>query len=171
FLIHPPTVYPFWGIYALFVLWPAKRDVRRRRLTELLPLAVALVILAIAVRFQAGEGEAQIFFSRLTPLQEKLQRLRASYVWISMWGGAVLPHYLAECAILTAAYLRVRRRLPFDMRFFAIGLPLVGLLSLPVSYVLLERMNWALIPQFQPMRALLFVTLTMQVLAAIAAVT
>jgi cell division protein FtsW (lipid II flippase) len=54
------------------------------------------------------------------------------------------------------------------LRLFLIGLPLIGMLSMPVSWLLLEKMKWALIPQFQPMRALLFVTALALLLAAIA---
>jgi hypothetical protein len=50
-----------------------------------------------------------------------------------------------------------------------IAMAAVGLLSIPVSWVLLERMRWALAPQIQPLRALLFVSLAMQFLAAVAA--
>ena len=38
---------------------------------------------------------------------------------------------------------------------------------MPLSWLLLERWHWGLIPQLQPMRALLFVTLGMQLLATI----
>ena len=95
FLIHPPTVYPFWGLYFLLSLWPAKPEIMRRRLWALLPLLGATLVLLAASRHQAGVGETQVFFSRLTAGQEKLQRMRAPYVWISIWWSAWLPHYLA----------------------------------------------------------------------------
>jgi hypothetical protein len=41
---------------------------------------------------------------------------------------------------------------------------------MPLSWLLLERMKWALVPQVQPMRALLFTALAMQFLCAVAAV-
>ena len=152
FLIHPPTVYPFWGVYFVLALW-------RRRLTGLAPLGCACVILAIAARFQEGANEAQVFFSRLTPLIESLQRMRAPYSWVSEWWRDWLPHYFVLYAASLLAYARLRKRAPVNLRFFLVGLPLIGMLSVPVSYVLLERMRWALLPQMQPMRALLFVTL------------
>jgi len=117
------------------------------------------VILFAAARFQTGQSEAQAFFTRVTPLIEKLQRMRASYVWISSWWKQLLPQYLLLCAVSTAAYLRLRRQMTPELRFFQIGLTAVGMLSMPVSWLLLEQWKWALMPQFQPLRALLFVTL------------
>jgi hypothetical protein len=45
----------------------------------------------------------------------------------------------------------------------------MGLASMPVSYVLLEKVHWALIPEAQPLRALLFVTAFAMLLGAAAA--
>jgi hypothetical protein len=41
---------------------------------------------------------------------------------------------------------------------------------MPVSWLLLDQWKWAVMPQFQPMRALLFTALLMQFLAACAGV-
>ena len=64
-----------------------------------------------------------------------------------------------------AAYWRLR---PKTSRLFLLGLPLIGLLSLPASYLLLEKFKWALIPQWQPARAALFITVLAVILAAAA---
>jgi hypothetical protein len=128
------------------------------------------VVLWIAACYQAGGGEAQVFFSRLTPMIESLQRMRAPYSWISEWWRDWLPHYLVLYAASLLAYGRLRRRAPLDLRFFLLGLPLIGMVSVPVSYVLLERMKWALVPQVQPMRALLFVTVIAQFATAAAGI-
>ena len=170
FLIHPPTVYPFWGVYFLLTLCPSKPEVMRRRILALAPLFAAVVTLLFASRLQAGVGETQVFFSRLEPLQEQLQRMRAPYVWISIWGRPWYGHYAVLYALCVLGYLRLRKAAPLDLRFFLAGLPLVGLLSMPVSYWLLEKMKWALLPQFQPLRALLFVTVTAVILCAVAGV-
>lgn len=170
FLIHPPTVYPFWGVYFVLALWPTKPEVMRRRLYGVVPLLAATLLLAVASRQQAGVGETQMFFTRLTPLQEQLQRMRASYVWVSTWAGGYLPQYAVLMTLLAAAYWRVRRALGFDLRMFLLGMPLVGILSVPLSWLLLERLKWALMPQFQPMRALLFVVVFGLFAAAVAGV-
>jgi hypothetical protein len=168
FLIHPPTVYPFWGVYFCMALWPAKPEVIRGRLQALWPLLAAALLLLIAARHQAGIGEAQLFLARLTSEQERLQRMRTGYVWISEWWRQWLGQYLFLYAATVAGFLRIRRETPVDLGFFLVGLPLAGMLSIPVSYILLERAKWALIPQFQPLRALLFVTLTASFMAATA---
>lgn len=151
FLMHPPTVWPFWAVYLILAFV-------RRRFLAFLPLAAACIVLAIAARFQQGASEAQLFFARISPALEALQRLRAPYAWISEWWRDWLPHYLVLCAASLAAYARLHKRAPRDLRFFLIGLPILGILSVPVSYFLLEKLKWLLLPQIQPMRALLFVT-------------
>lgn len=159
FLIHPPTVVPFWSVYLVLALV-------RRRFKAFVPLAVACIALSVAARFQEGASEAQLFFARVPPLIEKLQRLRAPYSWISEWWPTWLPQYAALYAACIGAYTRIRKRAPFELRCFLIGLPLVGILSVPASYILLEKMKWILMPQAQPMRALLFVTVIAQFSAA-----
>ena len=168
FLIHPPTVYPFWGVYFLLVLVPGNPVVMRRRLMALAPLLAATLILLAASRLQTGVGEPQNFFERLGAGQEQMQRVRASYVYVSLWLRDLFPHYLVLCAIAALGYVRLRRRVPYDMRWFLIGLPVVGALSVPVSYLLLEHMKWSLMPQLQPVRALLFLEFVALFVAAAA---
>jgi hypothetical protein len=166
FLMHPPTVIPFWGVY--LVLAVMRPGLTHRRFLAFAPLAAACIVLAVAARLQEGANEAQLFFSRIPASIENLQRLRAPYSWISEWWRDWLPHYLLLYAASLAAYARLRKRAPADLRFFLIGLPLMGILSVPASYVLLEKMKWVLLPQVQPMRALLFVTVIAELSAAAA---
>jgi hypothetical protein len=155
FLMHPPTVFPFWGVCLCLAI-------ARRKYRAWIPLGVACILLSVAARFQEGASEAQLFFARVTPAIEALQRLRAPYSWISEWWRDWLPHYLVLYAASLLAYARLRKRAPDDLRFFLIGLPLLGMLTVPASYLLLEKMKWSLLPQVQPMRALLFVTVIAQ---------
>jgi hypothetical protein len=160
FLIHPPTVYPFWIVYAAYagrVLW-RKRDLGDPALKGFLPLLAAALILFVAARWQSGQGEAQVFFTRVTPLMEKLQRMRTAYVWVSMWWKDWLTHYLLLCGLTLAAFLRLRQRMTPELRFWLAGLVTIGILSMPLSCLLLEYWKWALMPQLQLVRALLFVT-------------
>ncbi|MEX2264577.1 MAG: DUF6798 domain-containing protein [Bryobacteraceae bacterium] len=169
-LFHPPSVYPFWAVYFLLLLWPAKPDVMRRRLYALVPLLGAVVVLLAASRMQEGPAEAQRFLATLDPLQEKLQRLRASYVWVSVWGPNWAAHYILLWLISLLALWRQRATVSHELRLFLLGLPAIGLLSMPVSLLLLERWKWAFIPQFQPLRAVLFITVVAALLAAVAGV-
>lgn len=161
FLYHPPTVLPFWGLFAILM-------VLRRKPAGLAPLAVAIAVLVIAARASGQGGGEQAFFTQLTPLQEQLQRMRSAYTWVSTFPAGLLAHYVFLFAILVAAWIRVRPKCPPVLTFFALGLPALGLLSMPASWLLLEQWKWALMPQIQPMRTLLFVALMMQFLTAVA---
>jgi len=167
FLMHPPSVVPFWAVYFCLALWPSKTRSAKERWAPFWVLAGAAVILLAASFFQGGSGKA--FFSRLDPHQAELQRMRASYNWVSTWWRHLMAQYLILYAVTVFAYWRVRADVPRALRFFLIGLPLIGMISVPVSYVLLEKMQWAVVPEFQPGRALLFVTAFAMILGAVAA--
>jgi hypothetical protein len=110
------------------------------------------------------------FFPHLTPLQEQIQRLRSSYVWVSTWPAEVIVHHLVLFAILLMAFARIRREIPLGLRVLVLGLGILGVASMPISWLLLEHWRWALVPQLQPMRALLYVALMVQFLTAAAGV-
>src|SRR5450432_1841866 len=163
FLYHPPTMLPFWGLFAILL-------VLRRKPAGLAPLPVAIAVLLITARVAGQALGEQSFFAQLTPLQEQLQRMRAGYAWISTWPSAVIVHHVILFAILVAAWVRVRRKCPPALTFFALGLPVLGLVSMPASWLLLEQWKWVLVPQIQPMRTLLFTALMVQFLSAAAGV-
>src|SRR5205823_3193790 len=129
-----------------------------------------LVILLIASRLQQGITESQHFFERLTPELEQLQRMRASYNWISTWSKGLVAQYVFLFAICLVACRRLWPRMPDSLKPLAIGLPVIGVISMPVSLMLLDHWHWAFIPQLQPMRALLFVTALAVILGVVAGV-
>jgi hypothetical protein len=157
FLYHPPTTLPFWAVFAVLIAL-------RRAWKALAPLGAAAAIL-----LAASHGDATAWFARLTPFDEQIQRLRASYVWISTWPASWIAHHVLLLAIALAAVARLRPAAKLEARIWWIGLPLLGILSMALSWLLLERMKWSLVPQIQPLRALLFVALAVQFLAAVAA--
>ncbi|MBL8230886.1 MAG: hypothetical protein JNL98_20495 [Bryobacterales bacterium] len=157
FLYHVPAVYPFWLAYFVLSLIPSAPDVMRRRIRGLLPMAGAVLILLLLSQLQPGVEEKQEFFARIDDGLEKMMRERASYNWISMWQGAFIGHHLFYAAALCGAWWRLRKLLDRDVRILVALMPAIGLLSMPASYLLLERMKWTLMPQLQPMRALLYV--------------
>ena len=164
FLIHAPTTVPFWLVLA----WISRGQWRAARSTWL-SLIWAIVMLAAASQWQPALREQQEFFTRLTSAQEAVQRLRTAYNWISTWWRGLLPQYVALYLLGLLAYSRVQRYLTPEFRAFALILPALGMLSMPVSYLLLEQLKWSLVPQLQPMRVLLFVTAFTVILGAIAA--
>lgn len=165
FLYHPPTALPFWALFLVLAAWPAKASLMRQRLRGVLPMVLAAALLLLA-----AHGSGQVFFGRLSPLQEQLQRMRTAYSWISTWHTAWIVHYCVLSALAVLAFTRVRRAASLELEVFLLGMPLVGMLSMPVSYLLLERLKWALMPELQPMRTLLFVTVSAQALSAVAGV-
>jgi hypothetical protein len=152
FLYHPPTTIPFWIVFVVLV-------VIKPRYSALLPLGGAAALLLLAAGMQGG-GSA--LFGRLTPSAEHLQKIRASYVRISMWPVSTVVHHFICFAAGLAALWRIRKETSFELRIFLVGLPILGMLSMPLSWLLLERIGWSLMPQLQPMRALLFIALAMQ---------
>jgi hypothetical protein len=166
FLYHPPTALPFWGVFFVVALWPHRE--RRARLAALMPLAAAVVLLGAAASAQSASGEAQRVFARLDSAQEFLQRMRTSYVWISTWPAAIIVHHLLIMAVLVAAFVRIRQAVNVELRVLLLGMAALGLLTMPLSWLLLERFHWGMVPQVQPMRVLLFLTLGMQFLTAAA---
>ncbi len=156
-LFHAPTTWPFWLVAPAF---------RKRRLWP--PLLAACALLLAAAHFQSGPGESGGIFATLPPALEQLQRLRASYNWISMWPGEAILQHCFLFAVAMLALWRLGPRVPPALRLFALSLPVIGLASMPLSWLLLERCKWALMPQLQPMRAVLFITAFAVLLSAAA---
>ena len=164
FLIHAPTSLPFW----IVLLW-LSRGRRRRTLPAWIALVSAAIVLTIAAHLQPVLREQQEFFSRLNPQQEAVQRMRTAYNWISIWWAGLLPQYLVLYGLGLLAFVRVKRYLTPELGSLSVILPAMGILSMPLSWLLLEQLKWSLVPQLQPMRALLFVTAFAVTLSSVAA--
>lgn len=167
-LYHPPTVAPFWAVYAVMAVWPASPEERKRRLAGLAVFAASCVTLLAAAHFQAGGPENQAWFARIPPGVEKIMKFRASYAWVSLWPAGWWWQYLALVAASVLALVRLWPSVNARLRFFVIGLPVAGLLGVGASYLFLDVGKWALAAKFQPARAVLFVTLVTVILAAAA---
>ena len=160
FLFHPPTAASFWLVFIILAI-------ARKQWRPLIPLGIAAFAMFLFVHWQAGPAEKPEFFSRIGPELEKLQRMRASYSWVSMWSPLLLLQYPFLWLVSLVAFWRVQ---PKNARMFFLGMPLIGVLSIPVSYLLLEQAKWSLVPQFQPARAALFITAFAVILGAAAGV-
>lgn len=165
-LYHPPTTYPFLAAYAVWLVRP--RSIRERA-WSLAPLCVAAVLIYLLVRAQAGTAEPLSWLETLSPSWEEILRARAAYVFVATWWSTWVWQYLLLWAVAVVAAMRLRKDAPEPVRYFLFGLPLVGMLSLPASFLLLDEWKWALMARFQPARALLFVVLFAVVLGAVAA--
>jgi hypothetical protein len=169
FLYHPTTALAFWAVYFVLACRPAGFPVMRRRLLGLAPLLVAGVFLLLSA-WQAGGTESSGLFGRIAPWWEQLLRLRSSYIWVSLWFPRWYWHYAILWLVTLAACWRLWKETAGDLRFFWIGLPLAGVLSVPASYLFLEAEKLALAPQLQVARNVLFITLVAGLLSSMAGI-
>ncbi|MEP7364125.1 MAG: DUF6798 domain-containing protein [Acidobacteriota bacterium] len=168
-LYHPPTTWPFLVVFGLLLVADARRE-GLRALRPLLLFCGFVAVLFVLSRLQVGETEKQALFLRIDDALEKLQRLRGSYNWVSMWGDAYVRQFEFLALFIAAAVLRWRQHFTREMLWLSVGLPVAGILSLPLSYSLLEGLHWSLIPAFQPARASAFLFVFAAVLSAVGGV-
>ena len=159
FGFHPPTAVAYCALLCLLLIV-------NRRIGDLAVLAAGPVLMvATALAFGAG-SEPQPIFGRIDPELERLQRLRGSYNWVSIWLSNWWNHYLVMLIAAAVAFWRIRSRIPKPLMLIIVTLPLIGVLAVPISYLLLEQAKWVFISQFQPARYLLFVTFMAALLCA-----
>lgn len=152
FLIHPTTVAPFWAAAVFVVLRRAARPIL------LAPFLPVLGVLLLLMHFQAGGTESLDFFRRLEPFQVALQRqYLGSYV--SEWDPRRILDCLGECVVVAAGFWRLRETLRSPLRDWLWGLAAIGVLSIPFSWMVLDQMHWAFAAPWEPIRALVFITL------------
>ena len=164
-LYHPPTTAPFWACTLLW--WLVRRDAYER--LRLLAWALgAAVVLLISAQMQEGTTETQKLFGRVDQHLETLQRLRGAYNWVGMWPASWFWQYPFLFAVVVGAWWRLKATLSPKVKWFSLALPLFGLAMMPVSYLLLDVGKWILVPQYQPARAVLFVTAFAVILASVA---
>lgn len=161
-LYHLPTTAPLWIVLAI-VIW------RSRNWKILIPPAAAMGVVVLFSRLQPGMTEPQPLFSLITPALRELQKMRAAYNWVTLWTWPVLTHYVVMFAIALLAILRLGNRITGLHRIVFGGLLGIGVASIPFSFVALELMHWSAIPQFQPARAVLFITFLAVILSGYAA--
>lgn len=163
FLFHPPTAAAYCLV--LFLLLAYGRHWRAAG-----KLVMLSAVLLAAAMVTPAPLEPPALFDRIDPALEKLQRMRAPYNWVSLWLELWWLHYTILLGAGAAAFWRIRSALrPEVRRVFAL-MPAIGVLSIPISYLLLERGKWILTPQFQPGRYLLFITLMAALGCALASV-
>lgn len=158
FLYHAPAVWPVLLI-ALFL--------RDRRIG--IAIAGAALLLFGLAKLQPGVVQSQPFFSLLDASHRQIMQTRAAYNWISLWQPRFIWMYLLTGGLALLSYRRLRDVIPAALKPYCLWLPVIGLATMPLSYLLLEGVGWALFPQIQPMRALLFCHLLCQWLGAVAA--
>ena len=163
FAFHPPTAFAYAAILGLVLLW-------RKDFLALGLLAIGPLLIVITILIQPAAPETLPLFGAIDPSLEALQRMRASYNWVGMWAGKWMWFYVVLWIAGFMAWRQVRVNFTREVSVFLLSLPLIGMISVPLSYWLLEQRKLVLMPQFQPGRYLLFVTLVAMILGCIAAV-
>lgn len=147
-----------------YVLMPWHLDGRERFLAW---IAAGFLVLILAAKFQSGTPARTL--SGVSPDVDKLQRLRASYVFVGAWFGQYWLHHLFLCAVALGAWWRIADRLEGFAQFLLALVPVLGLLSLLVAWITTDVLAWSLMPQLQPARAVLWTTFAAVVSSAMAA--
>ncbi len=167
-LIYQPSTAAFlWAAIAFTFVFNRKlRPLLRPMLTILL---VFLLLLANLAQLQPGIVDAEAFFRRISPEWLRILRERTPEVMVTTWSARTFLFYLAVGLGGVVASRRVWPHFNRQSRWIGAILLLGGLLSAPLSAILLEGFRWSLIPQVQPARALLFTVGLSLAAAAIAA--
>ncbi|MEJ7608444.1 MAG: hypothetical protein WKF37_19780 [Bryobacteraceae bacterium] len=160
FGFHPPTALAYSALLFGILIWQ-----KQQRAIALLAIAPLLLLATLPSANSSGLP----LFGTIAPELEALQRMRAAYNWVSIWITAWAGHYALLFTVCGIALFRIRRHVPAPLLPIFASLPLIGVFSVPTSYLLLERAKLSLIPQFQPGRYLLFVTLFAVILCSAAA--
>ena len=156
FLYHSPSTIPFWILFAVVVFL-------ERQWRACWPLAAATVVLAGSFAAQRSNIRPQPFLAVIDPLWEQVIRMRTAYDWIDQWPAGSVLAFVLYCTVSLWALWRIRDRTTVTQRIVLGGFPLLGVASIPVSWVLLDVWKWALIAQVQPARAALFTIVFAQI--------
>lgn len=162
FLFQPPAIIPFAAIFVPLILI-------RRHWRALVPPAAGAVVLAITASLQRGVKHPQPFWLQIDPEWEKIIRFRTAYDWVDQWPAGAITVFLVYAVVAFGAFYHIRRRLTVLHRVLLLGLPLIGILSIPLSSLLLDHFKWALMCQVQPARATLYIVVFAQINCALAA--
>jgi hypothetical protein len=153
-LYHAPTTAPYWLaviVYALVLQRP------KALWTALAAFSASCLVLLTLAALQVGERASQPLFSVIPADLIPLLRDRGKYIWVDLWKPEWLRQYLLLGAFAGGAWFRLRREITKELSALSLTLIVYGLLSIPLSWLLLNQMQWSMMPQFQPARAVVFV--------------
>jgi hypothetical protein len=153
-LYDPSTAAPFWIV--VFVALIFDRQLRSLLRAASTILLIFVLLLANLAQLQPGVLEPQIFFGKISTSLANVQLYIASDAWVSLWAGRDIWQYLVIWICGMWATARIWPALNRQTRWLFMLLPSLGIISVPVSYMLLEQLRWSLVPQVRPARALLF---------------
>lgn len=154
FLYDPSIAAVLW--ITVLIAFVADRHLRRLNRPCLTILAVFVLLLANLAQLQPGISDSEPPFGRIPADVASILQTRTAYVWVPHWAGREIWLYLAILVCGLWAIARIWPRLNRQTRWFFLLPSLLGLLSIPVSAVLIDLFGWWLLPRIQPARSLLF---------------
>jgi hypothetical protein len=159
---------PFWIVVLVALIFDGHlRSLFRPAVTV---LVVFVLLLANLVQLQPGIIEPQIFFGQVSARMSNILRYRASNGWVSLWAQREIWQYLVIWVCGVWATARIWPTLNRQLRWFFVALPFLGIVSVPISYLLLEQLRWSLILQVRPAGELLFTVATASLACSIAGI-
>ena len=162
-LYHPPIAGVFW--LGIIIALAVDRELRKLLRPMLTMLLVSVLLLGNLAQLQPGVVEVQSLFHRISPTWLQILRERTPEVLVSTWSVGTWLFYFAISVSGLLAGIRVWPFLNRQCKWLGSFLMACGVISLPLSWLLLEVWRWSLIPQVQPARALLF-TVSIAITAA-----
>ena len=151
-LFQAVMVYPVLLCLGGWILFGGEASKRMERARLLLPVAfLAAVVLGLSILAQGGSGG---LFAIVPDWLVEVQKIRASYNWVSLWRTPVVVVHVVFCVLVALSALRLRASVSPDFRWFLFGIPIVALLSIPVAWIAMEKLHLMAAAQTQPARAL-----------------
>jgi hypothetical protein len=153
FLYDPVLALPFWCI--LLVGLCVDRELRRLA-RPMLPILVVFVLLLANLAQLQPEASGEPILARVSPQLTAFQRAYTPYLYVSSWPPGEMYQLLALYVFALWAAARTWPLLPRRFRWLVLGASFCGLLSAPISYLLLDQNHFAWAARLRLPRTLLF---------------
>ena len=153
FLYDPALAAPFWFVLAIAFAFDAKI---RKRVRPMLPVfLIFILLLANLAQLQPGTA-AQPLLARLSPNLVLFQHAHAPQLYVHLWPKGEVFQILALFVFGVWAAARCWPLLSSFFRWLLLGTSICGILSIPVSYLLIDQAHFSWAARVQPTRTLLF---------------
>ncbi len=168
FLYDPVVAGPFWLLVLVAFLFDRKL---RKLLRPMLPVLLVFgLLLANLAQLQPGAPDTPRLFERMSAAVASIERLRVPAGWVSLWPLGAVYFYVALFVIGIAAVTRLWPLLNRECRWLFTLLPCLGLLSIPLSGLLVEQLRWPLALRLDVTRSLSYLVLLVWLAGAMACV-
>jgi hypothetical protein len=165
-LLDPALASPFWMLLILAFIFD------RRLRPQLRPLAPVLLVfvllLANLAQLQPGPPDSQPVFSKLSTRVIQISQFRSPEHWVSLWSTRSVYLYIAVFVLAVAVITRLWDSLNRPTRWITLFLSSIGLSTLPLSALLLDRLHMSAVLAGAPLRLVVFTTLLTWFLLSIA---